>query len=120
METLLTTTVFSLSPGEVTTLSVHTGQRLHVLDADGLDLWITRDSDSADYWLRCGGSLLISRGEQLVLSVDPRASRPVRLALIAEARRPAGAKLGYLVHRVLRRLVRGTQWSPNQDVVAAA
>lgn len=120
METLLTTTVFFLSPGEVTTLSIHTAQRLHVEDAAGVDLWATRDSDSADYWLRCGGSLLLSAGEEVTLSVDPRAQRPVRLALIAEARRPAGTHLGHVVARIGRRLVRGTEWTPSQNVVTAA
>lgn len=120
MENLLTTTIFSLHPGEVTTLSIHTAQRLHVLDAHGVDLWVTRDSDSADYWLRCGGSLLLARGEELVLSVDPRASSPVRLALIAEARRPARTRVAHLLYRALRRLARGTQWSPNQDVASVA
>lgn len=121
METLLTTTIFSLSPGEVTTLAIdRDGQRLHVLDADGLDLWVTRDRDSVDYWLRCGGNLPLSPGEELVLSVQPKAARPVRVALIAEARRPAGASMAHLLSRLVRRLGRGTQWSPKDDVVAAA
>jgi hypothetical protein len=120
METLLTTTVFSLSPGEVTTLSIHTAQRLHVEDAAGTDLWATRDIDSADYWLRCGASLLLSPGEEVTLSVDPRAKRPVRMALIAEARRPAGTDMAHMVTRIARRLVRGTEWTPNQNIVTAA
>lgn len=120
METLLTTTVFSLSPGEVTTLSIHTAQRLHVEDAGGTDLWVTRDIDSADYWLRCGASLLLAAGEEVMLSVDPRAQRPVRLALIAEARRPAGTNFAHMVARIGRRLVRGTEWTPNENVVTAA
>ncbi|MCT9116937.1 DUF2917 domain-containing protein [Cupriavidus gilardii] len=120
METLLTTTVFSLNPGEVAPLSVHTAQRLYVEDAAGLNLWVTRDGDSEDYWLRCGASLQLNRGDEVVLSVDPRAERPVRLALIAEARRPAATNLPHLVNRIVRRLVRGTQWSPNQDIVAAS
>ncbi|KWR88265.1 DUF2917 domain-containing protein [Cupriavidus sp. IDO] len=122
MKTLLTTTVFTLNPGEVTALSVHAAQRLHVEDAAGSDLWITRENDSEDYWMRCGGSLLLRRGDEVVLSIDPRARRAVRLALIAEARRPAftAADVPHLVYRIVRRLVRGTEWTPNQDQVTAS
>jgi len=122
MKTLLTTTVFTLNPGEVTELSVHAAQRLHVEDAAGTDLWITRENDSEDYWLRCGGSLLLRRGDEVVLSVDPRAARTVRLALIAEARRPALtlADLPHLVYRIGRRLVRGTEWTPGKDQTVAS
>jgi len=122
MKTLLTTTVFTLNPGEVTALSVHAAQRLHVEDAAGTDLWITRENDSEDYWMRCGGSLLLRRGDEVVLSIDPRARRAVRLALIAEARRPAFtvADVPHLVYRIVRRLVRGTEWTPNQDRVTAS
>lgn len=122
MKTVLTTTVFTLNPGEVTTLSVHAAQRLHVEEARGTDVWLTREKDSEDYWLRCGGSLLLRSGDEVVLSVDPRAEHPVRLALIAEARRPALAlaDVPHLVYRSLRRLVRGTEWTPNQDRVTAS
>ncbi|KAF7962308.1 DUF2917 domain-containing protein [Cupriavidus basilensis] len=122
MQALLTTTVFTLSPGEVTALSIHAAQRLHVEDAGGTDLWITREGDSEDYWLRCGASLLLRRGDEVVLSIDPRAQRAVRLALIAEARRPVAtlADIPHLVHRALRRLVRGTEWTPGDDPVKAA
>ncbi len=122
MRTLLTTTVFTLNPGEVTALSMHAAQRLHVEDAAGYDLWLTRESDSEDYWLRCGSSLLLKRGDELVLSVDPRAQRPVRLALIAEAKRPAVtlADVPHLAYRAARRWVRGTEWTPNQDQANAA
>lgn len=120
METLLTTTVFTLSPGEVASLSIHCEQRLHVEDAAGTDLWLTRDSDSADYWLRCGGSVLLRRGEEITLSIDPRAQRSVRLALIAEARRPAGTDVAHVVGRIVRRLVRGTDWTPDQTPIVAA
>lgn len=119
METLLTTTVFSLLPGEVASLSVRAGQRLTVEDAAGLDLWITRDNDSADYWLRQGGSLPIERTEQIVVSVDPRAATPVRVALVAPARRPAGASLLRMASRMARRLVRGTEWTPCKEVCNA-
>lgn len=117
MQALLTTTVFTLSPGEVTALSIHAAQRLHVEDAAGTDLWITREGDSEDYWLRCGASLLLRRGDDVVLSIDPRARRAVRLALIAEARRPVPtlADVPHLVYRALRRLVRGTEWTPGDD-----
>ena len=122
MQALLTTTVFTLSPGEVTALSMHSAQRLHVEDAGGTDLWMTREGDSEDYWLRCGGNLLLRRGDEVVLSIDPRAERPVRLALIAEARRPVLtlADLPHLVCRGLRRLVRGTEWTPADDPAKAA
>ncbi|MBY4896775.1 DUF2917 domain-containing protein [Cupriavidus sp. AU9028] len=119
METLLTTTVFTLLPGEVASLSVGAGHRLTVEDAAGLDLWVTRDNDSADYWLRCGASMPIERAQQIVVSVDPRAERPVRLALAAPARRPAGASLAQLAARLLRRLVRGTEWTPCKEVCNA-
>ena len=122
MKTVLTTTEFTLNPGEVTTLSVHATQRLHIAEARGTDVWLTRENDSEDYWLRCGGSLLLRPGDEVVLSIDPRAQHPVRLALIAEARRPALAlaDLPHLVYRGLRRLVRGTEWTPNQDRVTAS
>ncbi|ULX52789.1 hypothetical protein A9P79_12150 [Cupriavidus taiwanensis] len=122
MKTVLTTTEFTLNPGEVTTLSVHAAQRLHIAEARGTDVWLTRENDSEDYWLRCGGSLLLRPGDEVVLSIDPRALHPVRLALIAEARRPtlALADLPHLVYRSLRRLVRGTEWTPNQDRVTAS
>jgi hypothetical protein len=122
MQTVLTTTVFTLNPGEVTALSVHAAQRLHVEAALGTDVWLTRENDSEDYWLRCGASLLLRPGDEVVLSVDPRAEQPVRLALIAEARRPALtlADVPHLVYRSLRRLVRGTEWTPNQDQVTAS
>ncbi|RDK09782.1 DUF2917 domain-containing protein [Cupriavidus lacunae] len=122
MKTVLTTTVFTLNPGEVTTLSVHAAQRLHVEAARGTDVWLTRENDSEDYWLRCGGSLLLRSGDEVVLSVDPRAPDPVRLALIAEARRPALAlaDVPHLVYRSLRRLIRGTDWTPNQDQITAS
>ena len=122
MKTVLTTTVFTLNPGEVTTLSVHAAQRLHVEEARGTDVWLTRENDSEDYWLRCGASLLLRRGDDVVLSIDPRARRAVRLALIAEVRRPALAlaDVPHLVYRSLRRLVRGTDWTPNQDQVTAS
>ena len=122
MKTVLTTTVFTLNPGEVTALSVHAAQRLHVEKANGMDVWLTREGDSEDYWLRCGGSLLLRAGDEVVVSIDPRAQEPVRLALIAEARRPALAlaDVPHLVYRGLRRLVRGTEWTPNQDQAAAS
>ncbi|WP_042883754.1 DUF2917 domain-containing protein [Cupriavidus necator] len=122
MKTVLTTTVFTLNPGEVTALSVHAAQRLDVENARGTDVWLTREKDSEDYWLRCGGSLLLRSGDEVVVSVDPRAEQPVRLALIAEARRPALAlaDVPHLVYRSLRRLVRGTEWTPNQDQVTAS
>jgi hypothetical protein len=122
MKALLTTTVFTLVPGEVTSLSLHAAQRLFVEDAKATDVWVTRENDSEDYWLRCGGSLLLRRGDEIVISVDPRATRPVRLALIAEARRPAAtvADLPHLVYRAVRRLVRGTEWTPGQDQVTAS
>ncbi|WP_354687585.1 DUF2917 domain-containing protein [Cupriavidus necator] len=122
MKTVLTTTVFTLNPGEVTALSVHAAQRLHVQEARGADVWLTREKDSEDYWLRCGGSLLLRSGDEVVVSIDPRAQHPVRLALIAEARRPALAlaDVPHLVYRSLRRLVRGTEWTPNQDQVTAS
>ncbi|AGW88463.1 MULTISPECIES: DUF2917 domain-containing protein [Cupriavidus] len=122
MKTVLTTTVFTLNPGEVTALSVHAAQRLHVENARGTDVWLTRENDSEDYWLRCGGSLLLRSGDEVTVSVDPRAEQPVRLALIAEARRPALslADVPHLVYRSLRRLVRGTEWTPNQDQVTAS
>lgn len=122
MKALLTTTVFTLNPGEVTALSLHAAQRLFVEDAKGTDVWVTRENDSEDYWLRCGGSLLLRRGDEIVLSVDPRASAPVRLALIAEARRPVLtlADVPHLVLRSIKRLVRGTEWTPAEDKVHAS
>jgi len=122
MKALLTTTVFTLVPGEVTSLSLHAAQRLFVEDAKATDVWVTRENDSEDYWLRCGGSLLLRRGDEIVISVDSRATRPVRLALIAEARRPAAtvADLPHFVFRAVRRLVRGTEWTPGQDQVTAS
>ncbi|WP_423195198.1 DUF2917 domain-containing protein [Cupriavidus sp. H19C3] len=122
MKTLLTTTVFTLNPGEVTALSLHAAQRLQVQDANGTDVWVTRENDSEDYWLRCGSSLLLRRGDEIVLSVDPRATRPVQLALIAEARRPA-TTLGDLLHvlwRAGRRAARGTEWTPGKDRITAS
>ncbi len=119
MKTLLTTTLFTLSPGEVTSLSIRAAQRLRVEEATGTDVWVTREGDSEDYWLRCGGSLLLNSGDEITLSVDPRAAEPVRLALIAEARRPA-TNVSHLVARMARRLVRGTEWTPNQDQVTAS
>lgn len=122
MKTLLTTTVFTLNPGEVTPLSLHAAQRLHVQDAAGTDIWVTRENDSEDYWLRCGSSLLLRRGDEIVLSVDPRASGPVQLALIAEARRPS-LTLGDMLHvawRAARRVVRGTEWTPGKDQITAS
>lgn len=119
MKTLLTTTLFTLSPGEVTSLSIHAEQRLRVDEATGTDVWLTREGDSEDYWLRCGGSLLLTSGDEITVSVDPRATGPVRLALIAEARRPA-VNLSHLVARMARRLVRGTEWTPNQDQITAS
>ncbi|MEN7528016.1 MULTISPECIES: DUF2917 domain-containing protein [unclassified Cupriavidus] len=121
MKALLTTTVFTLNPGEVTALSMHAAQRLFVEDAKGVDIWVTRENDSEDYWLRCGSSLLLRRGDEIVLSIDPRASGPVRLALIAEARRPALtlADLPHLLLRAGKRLVRGTEWTPAEEKVRA-
>ncbi|WP_059414742.1 DUF2917 domain-containing protein [Cupriavidus basilensis] len=119
MKTLLTTTLFTLSPGEVTSLSIRAAQRLRVEEAAGIDLWVTREGDSEDHWLRCGGSMLLERGDEIVLSIDPRAAGPVRLALIAEARRPT-ANVAHLVARMARRLVRGTEWTPNQDQITAS
>ncbi|WP_420994655.1 DUF2917 domain-containing protein [Cupriavidus sp. 30B13] len=119
MKTLLTTTLFTLSPGEVTSLSIHAAQRLRVEEASGTDLWVTREGDSVDHWLRCGASMLLERGDEIVLSVDPRAAGPVRLALIAETRRPA-ANVAHLVARMARRLVRGAEWTPNQDQITAS
>ncbi|AOY98361.1 hypothetical protein BKK81_02975 [Cupriavidus sp. USMAHM13] len=117
MEALLTTTQFTLAPGEVASLSIHAAQRLHVEDAAGTDLWLTRENDSEDYWLRCGGSLQLAHGDQVVLSVDPRAAHAVRLALAAEARQPAAtlADVAHALYRIVRRLVRGTEWTPSQD-----
>nr|WP_315598251.1 DUF2917 domain-containing protein [uncultured Cupriavidus sp.] len=122
MKALLTTTVFTLNPGEVTALSLHAAQRLFVEDAKGTDVWVTRENDSEDYWLRCGGSLLLRRGDEIVLSIDPRAAAPVRLALIAEARRPVLtlADVPHLVLRSLKRLVRGTEWTPAEDKAHAS
>lgn len=122
MKALLTTTVFTLNPGEVAPLSMHAAQRLFVEDASGVDVWVTRENDSEDYWLRCGGSLLLRRGDEVVLSIDPRARGPVRLALIAEARRPALtlADLPHLLFRRVKRLVRGTEWTPGQDKIHAS
>lgn len=117
MKALLTTTQFTLAPGEVASLSIHAAQRLHVEDAAGTDLWLTREKDSEDYWLRCGSSLQLASGGQVVVSVDPRAGRAVRLALVAEARRPAAtlADVAHALFRVVRRLVRGTEWTPAKD-----
>jgi len=117
MKALLTTTQFTLAPGEVASLSIHAAQRLHVEDAAGTDLWLTREKDSEDYWLRCGSSLQLAGGDQVVVSVDPRAGRAVRLALVAEARRPAAtlADVAHSLFRVVRRLVRGTEWTPAKD-----
>jgi len=114
MKALLTTTVFTLAPGEVTALSLHAAQRLFVEDAKGMDVWVTRENDSEDYWLRCGSSLM--------LRVDPRAAGTVRLALIAEARRPALtlADVPHLAYRAVRRLVRGTEWTPAEDKITAS
>jgi hypothetical protein len=120
METLLTSTLFALQPGEVITLSIHSEQRLRVDEAAGTDLWVTRDTDSADYWLRAGSSLLLSRGEELTLSVEPSAARAVHITLISEARRPAATDLGHIIGRLARRLVRGAEWTPNQTPVSAA
>ncbi len=119
MKTLLTTTLFTLSPGEVTSLSIHVDQRLRVDEAAGTDVWVTREGDSEDYWLRCGGTLLLASRDEITLSVDPPSAGPVRLALIAEARRPA-TNVSPLVARMARRLVRGTESTPNQDQVAAS
>ncbi|MDF3838436.1 DUF2917 domain-containing protein [Cupriavidus basilensis] len=119
MKTLLTTTLFTLSPGEVTSLSIHAAQRLRVEEATGTDVWLTRAGDAEDYWLRCGGSQLLESGDEITLSIDPRAKQPVRLALIAEARRPA-VSLPHLLGRMARRLVRGTEWTPGQDRVTAS
>ena len=49
-------------------------------------------------------------------------SSPVRLALIAEARRPvlSLADVPHLVVRAVRRLVRGTEWTPGQDKIHAS
>ena len=77
METLLTTTVFSLNPGEVAPLSVHTAQRLYVEDAAGLNLWVTRDGDSEDYWVRCGASLATAMRASAVF--DPMALQMTRI-----------------------------------------
>lgn len=120
MQTLLTKTVFTLSPGEVTSHSVHMAQRLHVEDAAGIDLWITREGDSEDYWLRGGASLSLRRGDEVILSIDPHAGRAVRLALIAEAQRPATAlaDAAHLPHRAGRRWIRGTAWTSGQEQVA--
>lgn len=121
MKTLLTTTVFTLNPGEVTALSLHAAQRLVVQKAAGTHLWVTRENDSEDYWLRCGSSLLLRRGDEIVLSVDTAAPEAIQLALIAEARRPSltvGDAL-HLVWRAVRRLVRGTEWTPGKDQVTA-
>jgi len=122
METLLTSTVFTLSPGEVTALSIHAAQRLHVEDAAGTHLWVTRERDSEDYWLRCGSNMMLRPGDEVVLSVDTRAEKPVRLALVAEARRPALslADLPHLLYRGVRRLARGTEWTPHEDHIGAA
>lgn len=120
METLLTKTLFTLSPGEVTTLSMRAAQSLHVEEASGTDVWVTRDIDSVDYWLRCGGSLMLARGEEVTLSVDPRAAHPVKLSLVAQARRPASSDAAHVAARVLRRLVRGTEWTPDQRPHTAA
>ncbi|GAA7757281.1 MULTISPECIES: DUF2917 domain-containing protein [Cupriavidus] len=122
MKALLTTTVFTLAPGEVTALSLHAAQRLFVEDAKGMDVWVTRENDSEDYWLRCGSSLMLRRGDEIVLSVDPRAAGTVRLALIAEARRPALtlADVPHLAYRAVRRLVRGTEWTPAEDKITAS
>lgn len=122
MKTLLTTTVFTLNPGEITALSMHAAQRLFVEDAKGVDVWVTRENDSEDYWLRCGGSLMLKRGDEIVLSIDPRAAGAVRLALIAEARRPvlALADVPHLAYRAVKRLVRGTEWTPGQDKAHAS
>lgn len=122
MKNLLTSTVFTLSPGEVTALTIHSAQRLHVEDAAGADLWVTREGDSEDYWLRCGSNLMLARDDDVVMSVDTRAQRPVRVALVAEARRPAFAlaDLPHMLMRGVRRLGRGTEWTPHEDRIGAA
>jgi len=93
-----------------------------VEDAKGMDVWVTRENDSEDYWLRCGSSLMLRRGDEIVLSVDPRAAGTVRLALIAEARRPALtlADVPHIAYRAVRRLVRGTEWTPAEDKITAS
>lgn len=121
MQDFLTKTEFALRPGEVTTLSIHAAQRLHVDEAAGTDLWMTREGDLEDYWLASGEDLLL-RGDQITLSVDPRASNAVRLALISVAHRHTAtlADLPNLLHRFGRNLVQGAAWTPGKDQVSAA
>jgi hypothetical protein len=91
-------------------------------EAAGTDLWMTREGDPEDYWLDSGEDLLLRRGDQITLSVDPRAGDAVRLELISEADRQAAtlADFPHLLHRFGRKLVRGTAWTPGKDQVGAA
>ncbi len=86
MQALFTKSVFTMQAGEVSRLRVARAQRLQVEAASGTDLWITVDGKGGDVWLRAGGELALAAGDQLMLSVQPKAEGPVRLALVESVR----------------------------------
>ncbi|MEZ0189641.1 DUF2917 domain-containing protein [Ralstonia solanacearum] len=83
MKTVLTKIVFTLQPGEVVALRMPADQNLRVEEAFGHDVWITHEHKAADEWLHAGGSVAVKRGEEIVVSVDPKAAGPASLAVEA-------------------------------------
>ncbi|MET3446913.1 DUF2917 domain-containing protein [Ralstonia pickettii] len=83
MKAVLTKIVFTLQPGEVVALRMPANQNVRVEEASGRDVWITHENKAGDEWLRAGGSVAVKRGEEIVVSVDPKALGPVALAVEA-------------------------------------
>ncbi|TMS57155.1 DUF2917 domain-containing protein [Imbroritus primus] len=101
MQELFTKTVFTMRPGEACWLHVARAQRLHLECAAGIDVWITIDGRGGDHWLRAGDDLALLAGDRLLVSVQPDAAKPVKLALIAPSRAHQTA---------LRKLGRALRW----------
>ncbi|ANH73590.1 hypothetical protein ACS15_0259 [Ralstonia insidiosa] len=83
MKAVLTKIVFTLQPGEVVALRMPANQNLRVEEAFGRDVWVTHENKAGDEWLHAGGSVAVTRGEEIVVSVDPKAAGPVSLAMEA-------------------------------------
>ncbi|MFV8639220.1 DUF2917 domain-containing protein [Ralstonia pseudosolanacearum] len=84
MKTVLTKIVFTLQPGEVMALRMPADQNLRVEEAFGRDVWVTHEHKAADEWLHAGASIAVKRGEEIVVSVDPKAAGPTSLAVEAQ------------------------------------
>ncbi|MHA6847223.1 DUF2917 domain-containing protein [Ralstonia syzygii] len=118
MKTVLTKIVFTLQPGEVVALRMPADQNLRVEEAFGRDVWITREHKAADEWLHAGGCVAVKRGEEIVVSVDPKAAGPASLAV--EARDGHIPRKPWHVANGWRHMLAALGWNEHVETPVAA